>query len=536
MYFLNELEGEDLIDSLTGSNSTSKVKKFFKQVHRQDLDHYLNENDIDASAHDVLRDFFGYGAILNSDVDEQEYLPEGEEELPENLEESAENSIQIIESRLETIAQLFFQFYEPYNAVKHGNRVIYGGITNMELDSTAIDDDTSSELITILCRKSGEYIENPDPYLVDIPPKFLAKLSESRAHYTKNLFEQLRSVSKARNEHEQKYTVKFYEGTNSESDENYVKITNKDATIFLPKTEAFEEYLQGETKISTRAELKVNNDRLVFETGKNKPMEVVIPIEIEAENPQAGAMRADMNMSFNIGDMNVSEYLNFLKSKDALENNKIDWIQFRDDNGNVLNEERLEGGFNLPDNFPVYEERKDLEFLVGLQKATGEEVPPPLEINEKHKKIIEEHIGESLSRDEASNVVSELEAAPKTQNTVMYLKKEGSKDLLNHIRGLLTMKMDLDGGGTRELTEILAEEGQSARIKYAFMPGDFQEFVESVENNIENFIGMLEERSELAEKPEDYFHMAVSFEFIRDNIWGRDLQVDIERLDSEENL
>jgi hypothetical protein len=385
IYLYSRLDTDvDFVEAITGT-VPQQVKRIFESIRDGELDDVINEYQPDTTSDDWLKNQFGYDRI-EENIDEVsiEYTVDNPSELAvDNMEEAISVSLDHIRGQLQDIAEFFLRFEEPYNAVKHGNRVY--PMPDSEFTIEGPDGERGIELdlefVSFLCKTTGDR-RGGELYTFTAPVSMLRDQSVSIVKLTRNLYTHMYDIRQKVNEsvrtgEEVSLDPSLYGvAASSEGGSQFsVKsIQNADTTIWLPENafpDDLEQYeLPARNKVAM-ALRKRGNDMVVETEGDRNPSyeyPILFDVEMEGDEDHLLGMTFTQNFSFSLYQLPLWQFLE-LRSLSEIEPIEDVVIEYRGESST----QHLNTPFDLPE-LPDPAFPEDLEYMRNVGRATDSEI------------------------------------------------------------------------------------------------------------------------------------------------------------------
>lgn len=496
IYSLAYIKGrEDLIEYLI-STYPEEVKTFYKKLRRDEVGEYLEEHEIDSEYRDLLETLFGY-QFVNEEADEEQLAQiDLEESSFDSIEELVEHSAGILDGRIRDVGEFYLDFGNAYNAVKHGNRAIpqVGGEFHLSSDDGEdVELGVDMEFVQFLCKHEG------DAYITAVPIDHLLEHSLSIANTVHDLFTYLRRIAQAAIDEEREFSVPLFEPAESsgESGQQWTKVWNEDSVIILPVTDEIAELMsESEIERTLACRLRLEGNAIVIETENDE--EIADGYPVLATITQQGIQgltprpRVNVEINFNLTDLNIQHYLDLLELKDATAGGEVAQIKLRNEAvGEEFTLGELETMMDLSSIQDPYD-RELVEQLAVLQTITGTRIPAPMELIPPQIEVTEDWMESDRESEDAEEAVEELqEIGDDLDSTLVFIDQitPDEEVVEEQYVGMVPGRIDFDfefrtEEGREKFEEIWEPSNQFSVSLYGYS-GTYGELVSYLEEDTE---------------------------------------------------
>lgn len=420
IYLYSELdEGTDFVDTLVRTNP-SEIKPLFADIVEDSFDSALNERVDDSE--EWLKELLGYDLLEQNNVDISDVAENPEDLTVDSRSDAVQNSLSSAKSKIEHIAEFFTRFSEPYNAIKHGNRVsIHQGFQG----TTKVDDgehilDIDEPMAEFLCKKSGDH-GGGRPYVFLAPAQMLSERAAAIVEITNEVYEGIykmeRSIANAEDAEPDEittYRYTFYDITEPSSNEvshQFTSVESPDVEIWIPEEYAPEvlESAPGELQTHIAVACRYRNGGLVIETELDSTTSDEYPLLVEStldtDKVRLARSIQEHNFDIDLQYLPVWQYREFRRLESA---GPFNSLQMEIDTGDEITRETYRGDIDLPP-LPDTFEDDHLDFLTNVGRATGAEMLTPLYLDSEDVDLMNEYIDNGWGPDEADEFLSEME-------------------------------------------------------------------------------------------------------------------------------
>lgn len=431
IYFYSRLNPDvDFVNAITGTRPR-EVKRIFESIRDGYLDEEVNDFHPDVSGDEWLKQQFGYDKIEEQigEITLRDFVNDDHDLAVDTLEEAIEVSLQTIRDHLKLISEFFIRFDEPYNAVKHGNRVY--PMPDHEITVQGPDGDHAivpdEELVSFLCKTSGDR-RGGDLYTFTASVRILREQSVSTVKLTRNLYTQMYDIKQkvhesVRTGEEVSLQPDLYGIAESNGDEKQFSlksIRNPDTTIWLPEDVVPSELEQYELPIRSKVAVGLHRrgNNMVIETeGDSKPTyeyPLLIDTEMSGSEDHLLGMTVQQNFSFNLVEIPLWQYLE-LRSLNELDPIEDVTIELMDVNRSET--QHTNQPVSLPD-LPEIDFQEELKFIRHVGQAANTEIWLPIYWPPGIPNVVE-HYRENydLTRDVAEELLDVIDEL--TEETVV---------------------------------------------------------------------------------------------------------------------
>ncbi|QIB75353.1 hypothetical protein G3I44_14280 [Halogeometricum borinquense] len=431
IYLYSRLDpDEDFIDAITGT-TPREVKPILESIRDGYLDEVVNDFHPDLSGDDWLKQQLGYDKfeeqIDNLNIDD---IVDDEQNLTvDTLEGAIEVSLQTIRDHLQLISEFFLRFDEPYNAIKHGNRV-YPAIDHkltMEGPDGEYHIETDEEFVSFLCKTSGDR-QGGNLYTFTVPIRMLREQSLSTAKLTRNLYTQMYDIKQKvqksiRTGEEVALNPNLYGVTESgEDDKEFTlkSIRNPDTTLWLPEDAFPSELEQYELPVRSKVAVGLHrsgNEMVVKTEGGSKrtyDYPLLVDVEMSGNEDHLLGMTLQQNFSFELVSLPLWQYLE-IRSLNEL--GPIEDVTIELTDSERSERRHTDQPVNLPD-LPEPDFPEELEYLRSVGIATETEIWLPYYWPPGIPRVVEYYReNRDLTRDVAEELLDGIDRL--TQETVV---------------------------------------------------------------------------------------------------------------------
>ncbi|MGQ3414483.1 hypothetical protein ACT4ML_19870 [Natrinema sp. LN54] len=426
IYLYSKLDDEtDFVDALTRTD-THQTKSLFKMLSRENYDEIVAQHSSkDISFNTWIAKQFGYDKTLTKmkDVPLSELYDGDEKLLTKRTDKAVEHSIQRVKQKMTRIAEFFLRFDEPYNAVKHGNRVM----PTLSLDASfegfgeRVNVDSDEPFVTFLCKTSGE-IRQGKRYTFTVPARILQEASAHRANEIHSLYTQLYDVAQTKREaedltaqerREQTVDINFYgihETDNDGGAFQFQSVENPDGAIWVPQ-KMIDEPLPVLSELSQNeftAALEKEGDSLVIETNGDSDLSYENPIQIEAEfsnDPdRLIGSRANFNFNWHLLSLPLWQYREMVKLQDE---SPYTSVTLRHTGVDEERTQKLDVPIESPP-VPEPDDRGLMKFIWRLGLAADTEIYTPAYIPDSAYDVLESYRGQEITSEMAEECLDKL--------------------------------------------------------------------------------------------------------------------------------
>ncbi|WP_311174156.1 hypothetical protein [Halobellus ordinarius] len=330
IYFYSRLDPDvDFVEAITGTRP-KQVKENFEAIRDGKLDRIIEEyQDVDAD--EWLKQELGYDKIEEStDEVSLEDIVDKENELSseiDNIDEAITVSLETIKTHLREIAEFFLRFEEPYNAIKHGNRVT--PLTNHSFTVEGPDGEIEVEIdekyVSFLCKTTGSR-RGGELYTFTVPVRTLREQATAIVKLTRNIYTQIYDIRQKVKESQRtgekvNLDPNFYGISNSSgggSQFSLKSIENPDATIWLPEEVLSESIDQYELPISGEVAVGIyeqGGEMVVKTEGDHSPSyeyPLLVDAEMQGDSDHLQGIKITQDFSFKLYELPLWQYLEFL--------------------------------------------------------------------------------------------------------------------------------------------------------------------------------------------------------------------------------
>lgn len=402
IYFLAYIDNPKEIIRRLVATEPKEVVEYFTQIKNNNQDEFSKSKRY-SNFRDLLEKVFAYDVIPKLKIDSKKI---SEKEIPEKVKES----VDFFEKKMSDFANFYLTFLPLYTAIKHGTRVFPHKLNSIKI--TGPDNHEGilgMEYVTAICKdNSGK------PYLLEYPADYLMDNSLRIAEQIHTVFSYLRRIVKYKVTNPEKVDLTFFKIVpKTEPIIDCVKIWNSNATLIIPKPKGLK-YIDQPLVKKFAYNLKISGKTLIFHTKYDESKSTEYPFLIETtfipeKDLKPRIEKVNFKFSFNIFELNISQYLILLKAVKLSQVNEIDGAKFFDDLRNQKIGPKAElSNIDFPKN-PVVIQENLLEFLSKIERITSKKLPVPLGLSPKQEAIIINNIGKKLTKIEAEKIVTELE-------------------------------------------------------------------------------------------------------------------------------
>lgn len=486
IYLLAYIKGrETFLDDLI-KITPGEVETLFKHLQDDQIDDWLDTNDIDEGYQTLLETLFGYLYLDQDSVSR----PDGDDVTEVELKEIITASTNAINHELESIGEFYTTFHDIYNAVKHGNRAIPQTEIAFQIapsdgaEEPSADVDLDMNFVLFVCKNN-----NGEPYLTGLPIDYLLEHTLAIVEKTHDLFTHLKTVSHAIIK-EEPFNISFftYSETNPDKDDptasDWVLVHNPNGIIILPRTEDTAALQSGPTEWNFAGRLELDGNTLIIKTQDDDNISNDYPIQNSFVHQDLVGLTPQsivgLTLNFTINDLDALQYYELLQVQDLVEENSLHDITVID--------ERTDTEFpvgipndSLDLDLEDFLIRERMEQIALLQKITQRKIPVPLDISEEQCDVIDECIQTDLTRDEAIEAVEILDQLGTNREftEIIVEKMTLSRDVINAeyidiFPGTVDITLKHD-----EMGEIHSDEVKKARLPTRIIDITFDELVES---------------------------------------------------------
>jgi len=476
IYFFSRLEPDvGFVEAITGTRP-KQVKENFEAIRDGELDRIINEyQDIDANQ--WLKQELGYDKIEEStDEISLEEIVDKENELSSeinNINEAIAVSLDTIKTHLQEIAEFFLRFEEPYNAIKHGNRV--SPLTNHSFTLEGPNGENKVEInenyVSFLCKTTGSR-RGGKLYTFTVPVRILREQATGIVKLTKNIYTQIYDIRQKVKESQRSgekvnLNPSFYgvsKSSKKESQFSLKSIENSDATFWIPEEALSKSIDQYELPISGEVAVGIyeQGGEVVVKTEGNHRGSYKYPLLVEAEmradSDHLQGMKITQDFSFKLYQLPLWQYLEFLSLAEIepIQNVTLEFVSIGESETR-----HTDTPISLP-SLPEPEFPDLLQFMRNVGRAADEEIWLPYYWPARIPQVVEYYRKErDLTRDVAKellNGVSELtDESVVTIPTISILDPDNideednyqsikHQDLKPKMGGII-LEVDEEGGG-----------------------------------------------------------------------------------------
>lgn len=587
---------------LASSLIDTKVSHFYDVFENTDrtVGQYLAERGVDSDYDDRLRAVFGYRELLNlfsqdgnsnrrtgitpiqtHDSNESQSTDEDSGSSKQNselgsasdaeqaltrdeVEVAIDASLEVLRSRIETIAQFYLEFRDLYNAVKHGTRLIPQDGFEIETELTEESISIDEQYVGALCKTSGDR-DGGRPYFLHYPADRLVSRSLYVLEQTHGLFEYLRRLHRDTGEnetHDQGTTVRFFalksrvedddtlqrvlkaktsSSSHLDSDASdvpgaqtalesgeYIQIGNADFKAFIPRSESF-----GEPSLSAfAARLSLRGGTVVIETEFHEEPSEQYPMMM-TYHPKYGtgarlSLMHKLSMNADLTQLDFTQYHQLLEIEEAEEKDALEYVEIDVlDGGDSITEPFASGEWSM--NVPETSFGRDLTaFLARLELITQRRIPIPASVFDEQLSILRSERDSVDKRVDAQSVLNRLEASGSgAVYTHVSVKQDGELHHLTSIPGTLTPTVTLPSGETRSIEEVLDGDRGSFSLRFEGFPGTPKWFVGYLRDNPDTVEGIFEGSVPGDEDSHEQFAVVIEFDLHVQTFWYDESQVTI---------
>jgi hypothetical protein len=323
IYLLAYIKGRDtFLDDLIKTNP-SEVEAFFEHLQDDQIDDWLDANDIDEDYQTLLETLFGYLYVDQDSVTRSD----GKDVTEEDLEEAITESTNAINHELNSVGEFYTTFHDIYNAVKHGNRALPQIENAFQIspsdgaEEPSADVELDMEFVLFVCKN-----HNGEPYLTGLPIDYLLEHTLAIVEKTHRLFTHLKTVSHAAIKDEP-FDISFftYSEASTETDEapsDWIVAQHPSGIVILPRTEETAALLSELQEWTFAARLELGGESLIIKTRNDD--EITDEYPISASIVQQGLVGLTprpimgLTINFTINDLDALQYYELLQLQDLL--------------------------------------------------------------------------------------------------------------------------------------------------------------------------------------------------------------------------
>lgn len=426
MYLYSILDQDKgFVDAITRTE-TGEVKAMFANLRDRDYDDILSMRPEFDNFDDFLSWAFGYDLFLDKSIELDDHFGDDIELTVQDKQDAVETSIEVLKDKLERISWFFLHFDEPYNAIKHGNRVTISESSAFEIKSEQGDRhyeiDLDEPFAKFLCKVSGDTGQGKR-YIFSAPVGRLREFSVATAKETRDIYHPLYQVSHTIRESERRgpdeklsMDISFFgihKTEGGESSYNYTKVENPDSSIWLPDEVVPEEIKETPSSFNRSffAGFEERNGEFIIKTaGEDSPsFEYPIRIErtIQSDDDRIVGWDGELNFDFKVSQLPLWQYKEFLSLK---ENSPYDSVTIEYPEKSVSETQPLHGEISTPE-VPKPEYWDLLEFAHRVGLATDTDLFYPMFLHPDAVEVLERYQDKNLTRDIADQCLQELVSA-----------------------------------------------------------------------------------------------------------------------------
>jgi len=422
IYLYSRLDSDvDFVEAMTGT-MPKQVKTMFEAIRDGDFDELVEEYHAELTGDEWLKNQFGY--------DKLEAHPEGftlteiadDDDLTvESVDEAITVSLETIRSHLQEIASFFLRFEDPYNAVKHGNRVmpLLNHGFSIEGPNEDIEIDLEEDVVSFLCKTSGDR-RGGHHYTFTVPVRVLRDQAVAVAKLARNqythIYDMKQKVTESvRTGEEVTLHPNLYGVTEStgEGEEFTLKsIENADTTIWIPAdaiSNAIDQYeLPYRNQIAVGLHRR-GNDMIVQTAGNGTPSyeyPLLIDVEMESDKNYLQGMQLTQNFSFTLLQLPLWQYLE-IRSLSEIEPIQDVTLEFEPDD--VSDTRHTNQPVSLP-SLPEPDFPEELEYMRYVGRAADTEIWLPYYWPSRVLQVIDFYRERfDLTQEVAENLLADIE-------------------------------------------------------------------------------------------------------------------------------
>lgn len=486
IYLLSYIrDRENLITHLTETRAW-EVEEFFESLKNESIEDWMDANDVNEDYRTVLENIFGYNYVESVDH------PEKGELTDSDLAEHIESSVSYLDQELRSIGEFYVRFRDIYNSVKHGNRAIPKTENNFQITPRNSDRENSQDEVDVelnmnfvlfVCRNS-----DGEPYTAALPIDYLIEHTLTVVEKTHSLFTQIKEISQAVIT-EEPFDIPFFtyeESGDGDVETDWVVAQHPSGVLILPRIDEIEPLESEPLDLSFSARLELDDDTLLVRTSNEDEITDEHPISFSMKGkgivgltPQS---KMKVNISFTPVDLDAKQYNELLKIQNQAKTDSIDYIQVIDEQSETEFEKATLRNFPFPD-LVEFIDRELIEQLSLLQEITQRRIPAPIFPSEDQISMIEESIEADLSRDDAIEVVEELDRlGDDREHTEILVKKMSSQREVLDREFIDAPPGTMDIAVTEKTGEKHSEEIDKARFPTEIYNATFEDIVNWIED------------------------------------------------------
>jgi len=326
IYLYSRLDPDvEFVEAITGTRP-SQVKNIFESIRDGEFDSVVSEYQEGLSGDEWLKQQLGYDKLeANAEEISLDDLVDKQIELGvDTLDEAISTSLQTVTSQLMEISEFFLRFDEPYNAIKHGNRV--NPLSDYSITVDGPDGQMEIEIdemfVSFLCKTSGDR-RGGALYTFTVPVRILREQAVGIVRLAKNIYTHIydirQKVEKSKRTGEKvSLNPNFYgvvESSGGGREFSLKSMENPDATVWLPEevmSEGVEKYelpIQNEVAIG----IYEQGGKMIIESeGDRRPSydyPLMAQVQMQSDSDHLLGMEVSQNFSFKLYQLPLWQYL-----------------------------------------------------------------------------------------------------------------------------------------------------------------------------------------------------------------------------------
>lgn len=513
IYFYNRLNpDEDFIEAITGTRPR-QIKEIFEKIRDGELDQVIREYQGDAPDK-WLKHELGYDKIENrsDEISLDDIIADQGKLNPEvnTIDQAIAISLETVRAQLQEIAGFFLRFEEPYNAIKHGNRVstLAGNRFTVGSQELEVEAEVDEQFVSFLCKTSGSR-RGGELYTFTVPVRMLREQAVAVVKLTRNIYSQIYNIRQKIKESQRtgesvNLDPSFYgilEGSGEKNQFRLKSLKNPDATIWLPEDTLPESIDKHGLPFNREIAVGYHEQggELVIKTeGDQEPSHhypLLVDAGVQTDSNHLTGMRMTQDFSFRLYELPLWQYLEFLSLEEVA---PIQSVTLENVGKGESRTQQVDNSISLP-SLPEPEHPDILQYLRNIERAADAQIEMPYYWPPRVLQVIdyyrEEH---ELTRDIARELltgISELtEDCVGTLPTIS-IQTPSSTDEQGNYAVVKQDELQPKMGGI-----ILKINEQQATGEFSIVPGDDPRYERGEIGDVDGVTCMFSEKS-----PEDLY-------------------------------